>query len=154
VAGVDLFCGGSATLQPGDEEVIALDSRRGRYRRLLLREGRLVGTILLGDLRDARALREHLAATQRVPEALLEPMPAGVAAPAARTDDPSTTVCTCMSVTQGEITGAIESRRLQTVEQVGEHTRAGTGCGTCRSEIRVLLDVRQAGVHGAEPVAA
>jgi hypothetical protein len=55
--------------------VIALDTRRGRYRRLLRRDDRLVGTILLGDLRDARALREHLTGRQRLPEALLNPMP-------------------------------------------------------------------------------
>jgi len=53
---VDLFCGGRAVADRGDEEVLALDSRRGRYRRLVLQDGRLVGAVLLGDLRDARAL--------------------------------------------------------------------------------------------------
>jgi ferredoxin-nitrate reductase len=143
VAGVELFCGGRADAAPGDEEVIALDTRRGRYRRLLLRDDRLVGTILLGDLRDARALREHLAGAGRVPQSLLEPMPDGVAAPAACVEDPSATVCTCMSVTHGEIAGAISSLGLRTVGQVGERTRAGTGCGTCRSEIVALLDSRR-----------
>jgi assimilatory nitrate reductase electron transfer subunit len=89
-----------------------------------------------------------------VPEALLEPMPAGVAAPAAPLIDPSATVCTCMSVTQGEITGAIGTAGLQTVEQVGEHTRAGTGCGTCRGEIQALLDVERVGDNRAAAVVA
>ena len=154
VAGVELFCGGNATAAPGDEEVIALDTRRGCYRRLVLRDDRLVGTILLGDLRDAHTLREHLAGTQRVSEALLQPMPAGMMAPAAHLAEPSAIVCTCMAVTQGEITGAIESLDLQTVEQVGGHTRAGTGCGTCRSEIRALLDARQADSESAAAAAA
>jgi ferredoxin-nitrate reductase len=139
-AGVDLFSGGDPTPAPGDEEVIALDTRRGRYRRLLLRDDRLVGTILLGDLRDAHTLREHLAGAQRLPETLLEPIPAGVTAPAAIIDDPSATVCTCMSVTQSEIASAIGSLGLETVAQVGDRTRAGTGCGTCHGEIRALLD--------------
>jgi NAD(P)H-nitrite reductase large subunit len=125
--------------RPGDEEVVALDTRQRRYRRLLLREDRLVGTILLGDLRDARVLREHLAGAQRLPESLLEAMPSGTEAPPACSDDPNETVCTCMSVTLGEITNAIGSLGLETIEQVGEHTRAGSGCGTCRGEIHALL---------------
>jgi len=143
VAGVDLFCGGNAAPVPGDDEVVALDTRRGRYRRLLLRDDRLVGTILLGDLRDARMLREHLAGPRRLPDALLEPMPAELAAPAGSVEDPSATICTCMSVTQAEITSAIDASGLETVQQVGEHTRAGTGCGTCHSEIRALIDARR-----------
>ena len=95
---------------------------------------------MLGDVRDARELREHLASAQRVPEALLEPMPAGLAPLATCVEDPNATVCTCMSVSQREITSAIESLGLTTVEQVGERTRAGTGCGTCRDEIDAVLD--------------
>jgi len=140
VAGVELFCGGDPVAAPGDEEVVALDTRRGWYRRLLLRHDRLVGTILLGDLRDAHTLREHLGGARRLPEALLEPAPRGVGAAAAHVEDPAAIVCTCMSVTQGEIRGAIETLRVETVEQVGEHTRAGTGCGTCHSAIEALLD--------------
>ena len=143
VAGIDLFCGGRSGALEGDEEVTALDTRRGRYRRLLLRDDRLVGTILLGDLRDARALREQLAGSGRVPSALLEPMPAGVQPPASVPDDPHATVCTCMAVTHGEVTAAITSLELDSVEQVGEHTRAGTGCGTCRTDLRALLDARR-----------
>jgi ferredoxin-nitrate reductase len=144
VAGVDLFCGGDPTTEPGDEEVMALDTRRGRYRRLRLRDGRLLGTILLGDVRDARPLREHLATGERVPEALLDPMPAGVPPQSTRVDDPNATVCTCMSVTQREIANAIGSLALDTVRQVGEHTRAGTGCGTCHAEIGALLEAGRA----------
>lgn len=147
VAGVDLFCGGNASAGPADEEVIALDTRRGRYRRLLLRDDRLVGTILLGDLRDARALREHLAGRQRLPEALLIPMPAGMTADAGVSEEPNATVCTCMAITQREITTAIDSYGLRTPRQVGEHTRAGSGCGTCRGEIQALLDARRPAEH-------
>ena len=140
VAGVELFCGGRADALDGDEEVVALDTRRGVYRRLLLRDERLVGTILLGDLRDARSLREHLAASGPVPTSLLEPMPAGAQSPLNALDDPHLTVCTCMAVSQGEISAAIVTGELETVEQLGEHTRAGTGCGTCRTDLRALLD--------------
>jgi len=118
-------------------------------RRLLLRDDRLVGAILLGDLRDARALREHLATGTRVPEALLSPMPAGAQTPPTH-DDPAATVCSCMAVSQREIVTAIDTLGLENVEEVAAHTRAGTGCGTCRGDLAAVLAARRR--HVAELV--
>jgi ferredoxin-nitrate reductase len=145
VAGVDLFCGGRAVERPGDEEVLALDSRRGRYRRLVLQEGRLVGAVLLGDLRDARRLRELLATGAAVPEALLEPLgEAGAEPDPGRVgSDPRATVCACMSVAQGDIVAAIRDRGAETVEAIAAHTRATTGCGGCASDVRAVLDAHR-----------
>ena len=133
----------------GEEEVLALDSRRGRYRRLVLRDGRLVGAMLLGDLRDARALRELLASGDPVPEPLLEPV-AGEHADPGLSADPRTTVCSCMSVAQGDIVSAIRDRGASTVEHVAEHTRATTGCGGCAGDVRAVLEAHRKAV--AEPV--
>ena len=73
VAGIDLFCAGAAAEHdPLAEEVIALDSRRERYRKLVLREGRLAGATLLGDVADARRLRALIASGEAVPDELLE----------------------------------------------------------------------------------
>ena len=73
VAGIDLFCAGQAA-ESDDmaDEVIALDSRRERYRKLVVKDGRLSGATLLGELGDARTLRELIANGAPVPEALLE----------------------------------------------------------------------------------
>ena len=50
VAEIDLFCAGVHSPEgPGDDEVIAMDTRAGVYRKLVLRDDRLVGAILLGD---------------------------------------------------------------------------------------------------------
>jgi len=46
VAGIDLFCSGELE---GDDEVVALDTRAGFYRREVYRGERLVGEIVLGD---------------------------------------------------------------------------------------------------------
>jgi ferredoxin-nitrate reductase len=153
VAGIDLFCGGRSIALEGDEEVVALDTRRGHYRRLLLRDDRLVGAILLGDLRDAGALREHLATGVRLPETMLQPMGGGE--PVSHRRDPGSIVCSCMSVTQDDILSAIVDLDLQTVDEVAAHTRAGTGCGTCRLDISGLLAVdHDAPDRYAEPARA
>jgi ferredoxin-nitrate reductase len=136
VAGIELFCCGRVAAGERDEEVLALDSRRRRYRRLLVGpDGRLAGAILLGDLRDARALRELLRDGGEVPAALL----GGLEAPPTDIGPDDANVCSCQGVTRGEIVHAIRDRALQTVEQVAEHTRASTGCGGCRPDITALL---------------
>jgi ferredoxin-nitrate reductase len=153
VAGIDLFCGGRSIALEGDEEVVALDTRRGQYRRLLLRDDRLVGAILLGDLRDAGALREHLATGVRLPETMLSPMGGGEQV--SHRKDPGSIVCSCMSVTHGDLLSAIDDLDLQTVDEVAAHTRAGSGCGTCRLDVSGLLAAhRDAPDRAAEPAKA
>ena len=50
------------------------------------------------------------------------------------------TICSCMGVTRGEIIKAIKEKGLKTVEQVGEATEAGTGCGGCQPDIQDILN--------------
>ncbi len=144
VAGIELFCCGRVNAGDRDEEVLALDTRRGRYRRLLVRDdGRLAGAILLGDLRDARRLRELLESGEEVPAELLDGFadaPAGgYGDPSIAEGDPTANICSCQGVTRGEIVHAIRDRGLDTVAQVAEHTRASTGCGGCRPDVTALL---------------
>lgn len=49
-------------------------------------------------------------------------------------------VCNCFQVTRGEIIEAIKEQKLTTVEQVGEATNAGTGCGGCQDTIKEILN--------------
>ena len=139
VAGIDLFCCGRVAAQPRDEEVLSLDSRRGRYRRLLIdADGRLAGAILLGDLREAAAAPAACRPASACPTRC-SPTPVPAADPAEDDGDPELNVCSCQGVTQGEIVDAIRERRLTTVAQVAEHTRASTGCGGCRADVEALL---------------
>jgi NAD(P)H-nitrite reductase large subunit len=134
VAGIDLFCAGrAAETDDAAEEVIALDSRRERYRKLVVRDGRLSGATLLGDLSDARELRGLIASGGVVPDALLE---LGTASPSS---EPDHLVCSCQVVSASEIRGAIAEFSLTTVEGVSERTGASTGCGGCRPDVEKLL---------------
>jgi ferredoxin-nitrate reductase len=132
VAGVDLYAGGRAEPLPGDDEVALRDTRRGVYRKLVMRGERLVGALLLGDLADARrctsALRGEFEA-----DALLAPAPA----PGAEAD---VVVCSCNGVTASAVHDAIRARGLSTVAQVANATQATTGCGGCAADVRALLE--------------
>jgi ferredoxin-nitrate reductase len=138
VAGVDVFAGGAATGEDGDDEIVVSDSRRGSYRKLVLRDDRLRGAVLVGDLTDARRLSELLRTEAPVPDELLsaaggEPAPIPL----------DGVVCSCNQVTRAQIEDAIRARALRTVAQVGNTTGAATGCGSCARDVQMVLDDRK-----------
>lgn len=49
-------------------------------------------------------------------------------------------ICHCFDVSREDIEKAIHEQKLKTVEEVGEATNAGTGCGGCQEEIQAILD--------------
>ena len=49
-------------------------------------------------------------------------------------------ICHCFEVSREEIENAIRVKGLKTVEEVGEATNAGTGCGGCQEQIQEILD--------------
>ncbi|MGO4570153.1 molybdopterin-dependent oxidoreductase [Rhizobium sp. 2YAF20] len=65
--------------------------------------------------------------------------------PGADQMDPGATVCSCFSVGVNQIVAAVAGG-CHTIEAVGKQLNAGTNCGSCRVEIRGILDgcLRQA----------
>jgi assimilatory nitrate reductase catalytic subunit len=53
--------------------------------------------------------------------------------------DPGPIVCNCFEVGRNEILTAIVSGKSATIDAVGAETRAGTNCGSCRTEIGKLI---------------
>ncbi len=51
----------------------------------------------------------------------------------------SNVICRCHKVTEEVIVKAIKNG-CKTVEAVGEATKAGTGCGSCKSKIQELIN--------------
>lgn len=59
--------------------------------------------------------------------------------PGADQPDPGATVCSCYSIGVNRIVSAIRGG-CHSVEAVGLETNAGTNCGSCRAEIRGIID--------------
>lgn len=59
--------------------------------------------------------------------------------PGAGRSDPGATVCSCFSVGVNQIVAAVRGG-CRTVEAIGETLYAGTNCGSCRAEIRGIID--------------
>ncbi|CAN7539093.1 molybdopterin-dependent oxidoreductase [Agrobacterium tumefaciens] len=59
--------------------------------------------------------------------------------PGAGRADPGATVCSCFNVGVNQITAAIREG-CRSVEAIGKALNAGTNCGSCRAEIRGIID--------------
>lgn len=150
VLGVDVASMGEVEAQDGDEEVLYSEPRRGIYKRLLIREGKLVGAILLGDLHAVAGLSQSFERGTALPDeraALLFDIEhaAGASTSVASLPDEAT-ICNCNGVSKAVISACIQSGAC-TLEAVMKATRAGTGCGSCKGQLKELL----ASAPAAEP---
>jgi assimilatory nitrate reductase catalytic subunit len=59
--------------------------------------------------------------------------------PGADMPDPGATVCSCLGVGVNQIIAAVRAG-CHSVEAIGAQTKAGTNCGSCRAEIRGIID--------------
>jgi len=57
--------------------------------------------------------------------------------------DPGATLCSCFNVGVNTIANAIATQNLMNVEDIGAALQAGTNCGSCRPELRALLERAQ-----------
>jgi NAD(P)H-dependent nitrite reductase large subunit len=152
VAGVDVaVMGEKEPRQPEDEVVSYAEPARGVYKKLIVRDDRLIGAIVMGDgalvpsLVHAFTDSTPLSANRAL---LLFPAVADHKKTPENLPD-TAQICDCNLVTKAEIVQAVleGSRSLQAVSQA---TRAGTGCGSCKPEIQALLDFACQGLSSGE----
>jgi nitrite reductase [NAD(P)H] large subunit len=134
IMGVDVFSAGFVQDAAGVEAVRYEDPALGIYKKLSLKEGRLAGVILMGDLSDSRRYMEWLRTgadlTDKRRRLLSPELPADYGVDVAQMPD-SETVCGCNGVTKGAIINSIHSKGIRTLSQLKQCTRASTGCGSC-----------------------
>ncbi len=65
--------------------------------------------------------------------------------------DEGAIVCKCFGVTDNEIRRVARENHLRSVEEITNYTKAGGGCGQCKSEIQKLLNEILASEQGERP---
>jgi assimilatory nitrate reductase electron transfer subunit len=146
--GIELAAMGDAHTADDDDgpaDVVRfVDGARGIYQKLVVRDGRLVGAILLGDTRTIGTIVQLFDRGATVPAdraALLivrrSAAPAKVQSPVSLPG--RTTICQCNGVTKTAICDAWQDG-ARTVGELATCTRATTGCGTCRDVVDGLLE--------------
>ena len=147
ITGVDVFSAGVLmAADEADDEITLRDDSRGLYKKIVLRDGRLVGAVLYGDVadgqwylqlmrdkKDVSALRERLVFGRAFAETPEQAAPDFAAMP----DDAQ--ICGCNGVSKGAIVCAIRDKKLTSLSEVRAHTKASASCGQCTGQVESLL---------------
>lgn len=136
-------CG--ADQPPADRrEIRYRGNGEGGYRKLVLRRGRVVGAIALGEWPELQRVQQLIADRRRLwPWQLRRFRKRGclwrvAAATNVARWSAQTTVCNCTGVRRGQLGEAIAAGCV-TLEALSAQTRAGSVCGTCRPLLAQLL---------------
>jgi len=143
IMGVDVFSAGDFfDKTPGTDVVRYEDPSLGIYKKLMLRDGKLCGAILVGDTSDSHRYMDWLRTQEDLAphrRQLLFPAPSEDAGLDVASMPDTKIVCGCVGVTKGTIIDAIHTRGVNTLAQLKECTRASTGCGSCTEHCQQLL---------------
>ena len=144
VSGVDVFSAGSFMDAPGTKSVRVQDEFAKVYKKVVIKEGKVVGAVLFGDTSDGSRIfsmiRNEEDVTGKEKEILLGTGGAGksgvdfVAAMAA-----DEIVCGCNGVTKGTIIQAINELGCSSVNEIKSCTKASGSCGGCKPLVSDLL---------------
>jgi len=147
VTGVSLYSAGDFAEAEDREEIVLRDASSGVYKRLVLKDDKIIGAVLYGDTgdgpwffdmvrkgTDTRDMRDTLIFGQNYQGgAPLDP----TAAVAALPDDAE--ICGCNGVCKSRITGTITSKGLTSLDDVRAHTKASASCGSCTGLVEKLM---------------
>jgi len=160
VTGIDLFSAGDFSGGAGAEEIVLQDAGNGVYKRIVLRDKKIVGAVLYGDTADGAWYFQHLRDGTDVSLMRDRLMfgeaqqskggHAGQSAAAAMKD--TAEVCGCNGVCKGDIVKAIAEKKLFTVEDVRAHTKASSSCGSCTGLVEQLLATTLGGDYSEAPM--
>ncbi len=141
VLGVELASWGQAQAsQEHDETVVYAEPRRGIYKKLVIRDDQLIGGILMGDLTKASELMPAFDRSSLLPEdrsSLLFDTGAPVKRYSMLEMPDEAPVCQCNGVNKGAIRKCVLAG-TKSLSGIMSKTRAGTGCGSCKSLVREI----------------
>jgi assimilatory nitrate reductase electron transfer subunit len=147
--GIDLAAMGDAAAAEADtgdgaEVLHFADPARGTYKKLVIRDGRVTGAILLGDIDTVGTVTQLFDQGAPAPADRVSLLFSGLRGGAAGADDPAAmppaaTACHCNGVPVSAIRASVQAG-ARTAEAVAAATRATTGCGTCRGVVAGLVD--------------
>jgi len=147
VTGIDLFSAGDFMGGEGCEEITLADPVGGVYKKLVVKDDKLIGACLYGDTGDGAWYFKLLKDKQNVGEIrdhlmfgesnLGDTGHGGVNKVASMADDAE--VCGCNGVKKITIVKAIREKGLTTLDEVKKHTKASGSCGSCAGLCEQIL---------------
>jgi nitrite reductase (NADH) large subunit len=149
VSGIDVFSAGDFSGGDGAEDIVLRDASRGVYKRVIVKDDRILGAVLYGDTADGNwyfdllkkgedisSIRDMLIFGQAFASGGGQADPK--AAVAALSDDAE--ICGCNGVSKGKVVATIEGGAC-TLDAVRSVCKASASCGSCTGLVETLLAV-------------
>jgi nitrite reductase (NADH) large subunit len=160
VTGINLFSLGDFADGDDREEIVLRDATAGIYKRLVLRNNRIIGTVLYGETADGawfNDLQKKATDISEMRDTLIfgqayqggSPLDP-TAAVAALPDDAE--ICGCNGVCKGTITSTISAKGLTSLDGVRAHTKASASCGSCTGLVEQLMTITLGGAYNPQAV--
>lgn len=159
VTGIDLFSAGDFMGGAGCEEIVMSDPYGGVYKKLVIKDDKLIGACMYGDtvdgswyfklLRDGRKIGDIRDKLLHGESNIGDVGHQGHNKAAAMAD--SDEVCGCNGINKGQICKAIKEKGLFTLEEVRKQTKASASCGSCTGLVEQLLMFTAGGDYSATP---
>jgi ferredoxin-nitrate reductase len=117
------------------EEILFIDKAKRFYKKCIIHNDKLVGTILIGDKSEFQEFKELISKGIELSEKRLALLRSG------KKSEPilGKLVCSCNGVGAGNIEKSI-AEGCENMDAICQKTTAGTGCGSCRPEIKRILE--------------
>ncbi|AWI77085.1 nitrite reductase large subunit [Parazoarcus communis] len=151
VTGVDVFSAGDFQGGADCDEIVLHDRAGGVYKKLVLKDDKLAGAVMVGDTadgawyfqlvregKDVSEMRDHLMFGQSFTQSQLGDAGHQGQSQAALLPD-SAEICGCNGVCKGTIVKTIREKGLFTLEEVKKHTKASSSCGSCTGLVEQIL---------------
>jgi len=148
VSGIDVFSAGDFSGGEGTEDIVLRDAARGVYKRVIIRDSRLVGAVLYGDTTDGAWYFDLLRRQEDIApirEALIfgQAFAAGGGASANPLDAVAALpmdaeICGCNGVSKAKVLACI-SGGSHTLDAVRAGCKASASCGSCTGLVENLL---------------
>ncbi len=159
VTGIDLFSAGEFMGGEGTEEIVMSDPFGGVYKKLVIKDDKLIGACMYGDtvdgswyfklLRDGRSIADIRDKLMFGESNIGDVGHEGHNKAATMPDDAE--VCGCNGVKKGTICKAIRDKGLFTLDEVRKHTKASASCGSCTGLVEQIIMFTAGGDYSATP---
>jgi nitrite reductase (NADH) large subunit len=156
VAGVDVASMGVQGPERDDDEFVQFfEPSTGTYKSVVVRDGKLIGATLLGDISKISFLSQAFDDKVALPAERISMLfdlggPSTPTAVAELAD--SAQVCNCNGVSKGDIVACVHGGATS-VAQVVAKTRAGKGCGSCKGLVADIVACAAGGALAEDPSA-
>ncbi len=120
---------------PTYEEIVFIDKAKRYYKKCIVQHDKLVGAILIGDKSEFLEFKELIANSIELSEKRLQLLRSGKTAEAVL----GKLVCSCNNVGEGNLINKINEGCKDHL-QLCQLSGAGMGCGSCRPEVKAILE--------------